>query len=134
MRRLVLTIFFCFAGLMLAAAAVNEPATLAGYSAEASRAERDWEAKFRSIPKPENLREYMKRLSARPHHVGSAYDKDNAEWILEQFKSYGWDAHIENFDVLFPTPIERVVELVSPTTYQAKLQETALPADPTSNQ
>src|SRR3989449_9283068 len=134
MRRLVLTIFFCFAGLMLAAAAVNEPATLAGYSAEASRAERDWEAKFRSIPKPENLREYMKRLSARPHHVGSAYDKDNAEWILSKFKEWGLDAHIETFDVLFPTPKERAVELVEPTRFVAKLQEPALSVDPTSNQ
>src|SRR5436190_3112016 len=134
MRRLVLTILFCLAGLVLAAAAVNEPATLAGYSAEASRAERDWEAKFRSIPKPENLREYMQRLSARPHHVGSPYDKDNAEWILTKFKEWGLDAHIETFDVLFPTPKERVVELVEPGRFQAKLQEPALSIDPTSNQ
>ena len=76
----------------------------------------------------------MQRLSARPHHVGSPYDKDNAEWILNEFKSYGWDAHIENFDVLFPTPVERVVELVAPTQFKASLQETALPGDPTSNQ
>src|SRR5436190_9883660 len=134
MRRLVLTILFCLAGLVLAAAAVNEPATLAGYSAEASRAERDWEAKFRSIPKPENLREYMKRLSARPHHVGSAYDKDNAEWILSKFKEWGLDAHIETFDVLFPTPKERVVELLEPKKFVAKLQEPAVQVDPTSNQ
>src|SRR5437879_12976169 len=108
---------------MLAAAAVNEPTTLAGYSAEASRAERDWEAKFRSIPKPENLREYMKRLSARPHHVGSAYDKDNAAWILAKFKGRGLDAHIETLDVLFPTPTDRAVELAAPTTYAARLHE-----------
>ena len=80
------------------------------------------------------MREAMRRLSARPHHVGSPYDKDNAEWILGRFKSYGWDAHIENFDVLFPTPVERIVELIAPTTYKASLQETALPGDPTSNQ
>ena len=49
-------------------------------------------------------------------------------------QSYGWDAHIETFDVLFPTPVERIVELVAPTTFVAKLQETALPGDPTSNQ
>src|SRR5437879_2171070 len=134
MRRLVLTILSCLAGLVLAAAAVNEPTTLGGYSAEASRTERDWEAKFRSLPKPENLREYMKRLSARPHHVGSAYDKDNAEWMLSKFKEWGLDAHIETFDVLFPTPKERIVELVEPSRFQAKLQETALAIDPTSNQ
>ena len=66
----------------------------------------------------------MKRLSARPHHVGSPYDKDNAEWLLAKFKEFGLDAHIETFDVLFPTPKERVVELVDGgPKFTAKLQE-----------
>ena len=107
---------------------------LRGFTAESAKAEREWEAKFRAIPSPDSLREYMRRLSARPHHVGSPYDKDNAEWILAKFKSFGLDAHIENFDVLFPTPKERVVELVAPTTFRAKLQEPAVPGDPTSSQ
>src|SRR5229473_3188250 len=85
---------------------------LFGYSAESSRTERQWEEKLRAIPSPENLRAYMQKLSARPHHVGSAYDKNNAEWIAAKFKEFGLDTHIEQFDVLFPTPKERVVELV----------------------
>ncbi len=76
----------------------------------------------------------MQRLSARPHHVGSAYDKENAEWILSTWKSWGLDAHIETFDVLFPTPKERAVELLEPTRYTAKLQEPAVNVDPTSDQ
>ena len=96
--------------------------------------ERDWESKFRAIPNPQNLRDYMQRLSARPHHVGSAYDKDNAEWILAKFKEWGLDAKIETFDVLFPTPKERAVELVEPTRFTARLQEPAVAEDPTSNQ
>src|SRR5437868_1960384 len=68
------------------------------------------EEKFRALPEPNNIRENMRRLSARPHHVGSPYDKDNAEWLLSKFKEYGWDAHIERFDVLFPTPKERLLE------------------------
>src|SRR6202789_4409579 len=110
------------------------PAALVGYSPRASQSEREWEAKFRAIPDPANLREYMRRLSARPHHVGSAYDKDNAEWILAQFKSWGLDAQIETFDVLFPTPKERVVELVEPVHFVAALTEPAIAVDPTSNQ
>src|SRR5262249_61836497 len=107
---------------------------LYGYSAESSKAERQWEEKLRDIPKPENLRAYMQRLSARPHHVGSPYDKDNAEWILAKFKEFGLDAHIEQFDVLFPTPKERAVEMVEGgPKFTAKLQEPALPEDPTSN-
>jgi N-acetylated-alpha-linked acidic dipeptidase len=107
---------------------------LRGFTAESARAQRDWETKFRAIPSPDSLREYMRRLSARPHHVGSAYDKDNAEWILAKFKSFGLDAQIETFDVLFPTPKERAVELVAPTRFVAKLDEPAVPGDPTSSQ
>ena len=88
--------------------------------------------KFRAIPEPARMRDAMQRLAARPHHVGSPYGKANAEWLHEQFTSYGWDAHIERFDVLFPTPKERVVELVAPTRFSAKLQEPTVAEDPTS--
>jgi N-acetylated-alpha-linked acidic dipeptidase len=112
-----------------------EEVPLAGYSVESSRAERHWEDTFRATPDPGNLRAYMRRLTARPHHVGSPYDKDNAEWILNQYKEFGLDAHIESFNVLFPTPKERLVELVAGGPhFVAKLEEPALPQDPTSSQ
>jgi len=112
----------------------DEP-TLYGYSADSSRAERQWEEKLRAIPSPDNLRSYMQQLSARPHNVGSDYDKQNAEWILAKFKEFGLDAHIEQFDVLFPTPKERVVELVEGgPKFVAKLQEPPVSQDPTSSQ
>src|SRR5439155_1627995 len=83
---------------------------LRGFSARATRDERDWEAKLQAIPSSDSMRSYMRSLSARPHHVGSPYDKANAEWLLAQFKEWGWQAQIETFDVLFPTPRERAVE------------------------
>jgi N-acetylated-alpha-linked acidic dipeptidase len=114
---------------------IAEETPLYGFSAESSHAERQWEDKLRAIPKPENLRAYMQRLTARPHNVGSPYDKDNAEWILAKYKEFGLDAHIEVFDVLFPTPKERLVELVEGGPhFIAKLQEPAIPQDPTSSQ
>src|SRR2546430_13862372 len=91
---------------LLMAASSTDVQTLPGYSAASSRIERDWEAKFRDIPTPQNFRDYMQRLSARPHHVGSPYDKDNAEWILSKFKEWGLEAKIETFEVLFPTRSE----------------------------
>jgi len=93
-----------------------------------------WEEKFRLIPSPQNQRDYMQRLSARPHHVGSPYDKDNAEWIAAKLKTWGLDPKIETFDVLFPTPKDRLVEMVAPTRFTAKLQEPPVAVDPTSNQ
>src|SRR5450432_937751 len=76
----------------------------------------------------------MRHLTARPHHVGSPYDKENAQWILAKFKEAGFDAKIETFDVLFPTPKERLIELLEPSKFKAKLQEPVLSVDPTSNQ
>jgi N-acetylated-alpha-linked acidic dipeptidase len=133
MRRLaavVLVLALCFPAFVLSA----DDDALAGYSAQSSPTEREWETKFRALPDPANLREYMKRLSARPHHVGSPYDKDNAEWILARFQQWGLDARIEKFDLLFPTPKVRVLEMTEPTKFTAKLEEPALAVDPTSNQ
>src|SRR5450755_2048289 len=110
------------------------PSRLSGYSSQSSPLESDWEKKFQSGISPDNIRENMRRLSARPHHVGSPYDKDNAEWILSRFKEWGFDAHIETFDVLFPTPKVRVLEMLEPNRFTAKLEEPALVVDPTSNQ
>ena len=107
---------------------------LRGYTSANSAKEVQWEEKFRQIPETANLREYMRRLSARPHHVGSAYDKDNAEWILAQLKSYGLDAQIETFDALFPTPKERSLQLLGSSPFIAKLEEPTLALDPTSGQ
>jgi N-acetylated-alpha-linked acidic dipeptidase len=129
------TVLFCLISLSLTLSATTaDTQSLAGYSADGARTEREWETKFRAIPEAQNEREYMQRLSAHPHHVGSPYDKDNAEWLLAKMKEFGLDAHIENFDVLFPTPKQRLVELVAPTKFTASLREPPVPVDPTSNQ
>jgi len=112
----------------------QESAPLAGFTADSTRAEREWETKFRTIPDPALMRSYMQRLSARPHHVGAPYDHDNAEWLLGKFHEWGLDAHIETFDVLFPTPKERLLEMVAPEHFVAKIEEPTVAVDPTSSQ
>ena len=110
------------------------PAALLGYSAQTTATEGQWEKQFREGISADRVRENMRRLSARPHHVGSPYDKDNAEWILSKFKEWGFDAKIETFEVLFPTPKVRLLEMLQPTTFRAKLKEPAVSSDPTSSQ
>lgn len=92
------------------------------------------EAKFDAQLDAKNLRTWMERLTARPHHLGSAYDKQNAEFLASLFKSWGYETNIERFDVLFPTPKTRIVEMTAPDRYSAKLAEPALGEDRTSNQ
>jgi N-acetylated-alpha-linked acidic dipeptidase len=132
MRRLVVSLL----SLSIAAYAADPTPTapLRGYTAEHSAAEVQWEQKFRAIPDADRLRENMRRLSARPHHVGSPYDKDNAEWLVAQLKSFGLDAKIEQFEALFPTPKSRKLELLGPEKFTAKLEEPTLAIDPTSGQ
>ena len=138
MKRVVILIALAIlsgAALPWLSATFSDEPVLSGFSAESSRAERQWEEKFKAIPNPQLMRDYMQHLSARPHNVGSSYDKENAEWLLGKFKEFGLDAHIETFDVLFPTPKERAVELVEGgPQFTAKLQEPAVAQDPTSNQ
>jgi N-acetylated-alpha-linked acidic dipeptidase len=82
----------------------------------------------------ENIGENIKFLSRQPHNISSPGSKENAEYILKQFKSWGWDAQIETFHVLFPTPKTRLLEMTSPTSYKAILKEPALKEDATSGQ
>src|SRR5437868_5693298 len=108
--------------------------TLMGFTAESSERERALESRFDATLNPDDLRAWMKRLSARPHHVGSPYDHENAEFILGLYKSWGFDAKIEEFSVLFPTPKTRLVEMTAPERYTLKLNEPALKEDATSGQ
>jgi len=108
-----------------------DQAPLLGFTPSSAKIELDLEKRFQAIPDPDRMRENMRLLSARPHHVGSPYDKQNAEWILAQYKKWGWDAHIETFDVLFPTPKSRLLEMGS---FRAKLEEPNVAVDPTSSQ
>ncbi|MFN7997009.1 MAG: M28 family peptidase [Bryobacteraceae bacterium] len=133
MRRMIPLLLISVLAQMPQMGGAEDP-PLAGYSPSAAAAERAWEAKFRSIPDPARLREYMRRISARPHHVGSPYDKDNAEWILARFKEWGLEAEIETFHVLFPTPKARALEMLEPARFTAKLEEPPLAVDPTSGQ
>src|SRR5882724_8805758 len=87
--------------------------------------ERDFDAAIQA----DEMRDWLRRMSSEPNHVGSPHDKANAEWELAQFKKFGWDAHIETFQVLYPTPVSESVELLDPQPYKLTLQERPIPGD-----
>jgi N-acetylated-alpha-linked acidic dipeptidase len=105
------------------------PAAIRGFSTASSAAERQAEDRFRAIPNPDNLRERMRDIAGAPHHAGSPGSRRVAEYILSQYKSWGLDAQIESFEALMPYPVDRVVQLVAPETYDAKLNEPAVSVD-----
>ncbi|MFL6196813.1 MAG: transferrin receptor-like dimerization domain-containing protein [Thermoanaerobaculia bacterium] len=105
-----------------------------GFSNERAAGQRALERDFDAVLDADNLRTWMKRLAAHPHHVGSPYGKENAEFMAGLFRSWGYQTQIEEFRVLFPTPKTRLLEMTGPTAYTAKLLEPRIPEDSTSGQ
>src|SRR5436309_432877 len=97
-----------------------------GFSSPHAAQERALESRFDSALNKSNLRDWMKRMTARPHHVGSPFGKENADFIAAQFRSWGFDTQIEEFQVLFPTPKLRLLEMTVPRRFRARLEEPAL--------
>ncbi|HEX5761397.1 MAG TPA: transferrin receptor-like dimerization domain-containing protein [Thermoanaerobaculia bacterium] len=107
---------------------------LLGFGLEAAAAQRDLEARFDAALRAEDLREWMRRLTAHPHPVGSPWGKENADFMAGLFRSWGYDTALEEFQVLFPTPKLRRLEMLAPTPFTAFLTEPPLPEDATSGQ
>ena len=101
MIRKVLRAFvsLCFVSSLVAQSAA--PTQILGFSSANSARQIALEAKFDEQLKAQNLNDWMKRLTARPHHLGSAYNKQNADFIAAQFRSWGYDTKLEEFHVLF---------------------------------
>ncbi|HEY4968429.1 MAG TPA: hypothetical protein VII35_00895, partial [Steroidobacteraceae bacterium] len=119
---------------ILAVAAYSAGAAeMQGFSAAGAAAETQLEQRFDADLSAADLRSWMQQMSSEPNHVGSAHDKANAEFELKKFREWGWEASIETFSVLYPTPREVAVELVAPTRFVARLTEPPVAGDSTSS-
>ncbi len=108
--------------------------SLMGFSAASAAKQLQTEQQFDQSLSAKRIGETLKDLSAHPHNLGSPGSKAVAEKILKKFKSYGFDAHLQTYKVLFPTPKVRLLEMTDPTKYTALLKEPALKEDATSGQ
>jgi N-acetylated-alpha-linked acidic dipeptidase len=96
-------------------------------------AAQSWEEKLRRLPQPDRVREYTRVMSEEPHHAGSPASRRVAEYVLGKFREWGLEAKIEEFEALLPTPRERLLELLEPERYAARLKEPAIPEDKDSS-
>jgi N-acetylated-alpha-linked acidic dipeptidase len=127
-------LYFTMGFFALSALAQAQQKNITGFTNASSAQEIKTEQSFDQSLSAPHIGETIKELSAFPHHLGSAGSKAVAEKILQKYKSYGLNAHIETYNVLFPTPKTRVLELTGPTKYTALLKEAALAEDATSGQ
>jgi len=131
MKQLLFTVFAVFCITLPNAFAQS---SIMGFTEEGSKAQLQLETDYDKLLKASNLDEWMKYLSAKPHHVGSPYDKEVVDFVAAQFKSWGYEVRIEKFNVLFPTPKLRLVEMIAPTTFKASLLEPPVEGDEYSEQ
>lgn len=118
--------------LLAASAASSADSGLFGFRPDEVAAQQALEQRFDAQLKPAELRDWLKTLSSEPNQVGSPHDKANAEMVRDLFKQWGWDAQIETFEVLYPTPKQHTLEMVEPTKFVASLKEPPIPGDETS--
>ena len=110
----------------------NSTRPLQGFSAHSSAVQQALEARFDAGLNKEHLREWMQWMTAKPHHLGSPFGREVAEFIAAKFRAWGYETTIETFDVLFPTPKTRLLEMTFPEKFSAALREPQLPEDATS--
>ena len=105
-------LFLISALYLIAGNGIAQTKTLMGFTDASSKQQVATEQKFDAALSAKNVDQYLKDMSARPHHIGSPGGKAVADYILKHFKEWGYDAEIETFMVLFPTPKERLLEMV----------------------
>ncbi|HWZ64653.1 MAG TPA: transferrin receptor-like dimerization domain-containing protein [Steroidobacteraceae bacterium] len=118
--------------LAAASAAGDDGAGLFGFTAQQAQVERSLEQRFDASLKATDLRDWLKSLSSAPNQVGSPHDKANAEMVRDLFRQFGWQAQIEEFEVLYPTLKQHSLELIAPTRFSASLNEPPVKGDATS--
>lgn len=112
--------------------AAHEDPGMLGFSAANATNQQSLEQRFDALLDPADQRDWLKQMSSGPNQVGAPHDKANAEFMLKKFREWGWDAHIETFSVLYPTPKKVALELLGPTPFTATLREPAVAGDATS--
>jgi len=122
-----------FGSAMAAGDAQRTDDTMLGFTGDGATTQRSLEQRFDALLDPADQREWLKQMTAGPNQVGSPHDKANAEFMLARFREWGWDAHIETFSVLYPTPKKVALELQGPHPYVAKLSEPPVAGDATSD-
>jgi N-acetylated-alpha-linked acidic dipeptidase len=118
--------------LLATSALAQPPAALIGFTPEHAAAERALEQRLDASVNPAELDAWLLRMASGPNQVGGQHDRENAEWQLAQFRSWGWDARIERFDILYGTPVAESLDLVGPRPFHASLHEPAVAGDRTS--
>ncbi len=105
---------------------------ITGFDQATSATQIELESRYDSGLSASNLDEWLRELSAQPHHVGSPAGYEVANRVHGLLQSWGYETEFAEYEVLLPTPKVRELELIAPHQFTASLREDSLAQDPST--
>ena len=127
--RLITRLFALSLAMIATVSEAQTRETLLGFDDVSSETQRELEAEFDSHLSSSELDEWLRIMSREPHHVGSAAGSEVVEFVAGKFRSWGYDTEVVEYEVLFPSPRTRQLDLVAPHRFSASLTEDSLAED-----
>lgn len=87
---------------------------ISGFFPERVKPERELESKLQSIPDAAHAESNLRHLTNQPHRAGTEASHQVAEWLRDQYRSFGFDAEIVSYSVWMAEPREVKLDLVAP--------------------
>ena len=106
---------------------------LLGFDETTSTVQHELETVFDSHIDRTEMDEWLREFSSEAHHVGSPKGKKNADALAALFRSWNYAVEISEYQVLFPEPLTRELELLYPYQFTASLTEDSLEEDPSTS-
>src|SRR5580700_11005409 len=101
-----------------------------GFAPARVAAERALEQQLRAIPDPARAESNLRRITQEPHMAGTEASHRLAEWLRDQYRSYGFDAEIVSYGVWLAQPREIKLELTAPDKKILATPEQPFEVDP----
>ena len=101
-----------------------------GFASARVAAERALEQQMRAIPDPARAESNLRHITLEPHMAGTEASHRLAEWLRDQYRSYGFDADIVSYSVWLAQPREVQLELTSPEKKILATPEQPFAVDP----
>jgi len=112
----------------------TEPARVKlGYSVASSAAQQQLETRFRGLVSADSMSALHKPLTTRPHPAGSAGTQEVVRYLQQTLAGFGLDVETHEYQVLLASPTSVAITMTSPERRALRVDEPAIPEDPTSS-
>ena len=82
----------------------QETHAIRGFTKPRVEPERELEQKLRTIPDPAHAESNLRHITSEPHMAGTEGSHRLAEWLRDQYRSYGFDADIVTYSAWLGLP------------------------------